>query len=115
MSSFYGNRGYSSGGGGGDVFSVNGKRGTVVLTAADVHALPEDTLIPSLDGFATEAWVNNQDFLTSEDISGKADKTEIIPKPAIAGTEGQVLTIDTNGNPKWDNTSFVIPILDDWE
>lgn len=107
MSSFYGNRGYSSGGGGGDVFSVNGKRGTVVLTAADVHALPEDTLIPSLDGFATEAWVNNQDFLTSEDISGKADKTEIIPKPAIAGTEGQVLTIDTNGNPKWDNTSFV--------
>ena len=30
------------GGGGGDVISVNGKVGTVVLTAADVGALPED-------------------------------------------------------------------------
>lgn len=109
MSSFYGNGSYSSGGegGSGEVISVNGKKGRVTLNAADVHALPEDTLIPSLDGFATEEWVNNQDFLISEDISGKADKTEIIPKPATAGTEGQVLTIDSNGNPKWDNTPFV--------
>lgn len=107
MSSFYGNGGYSSGGGSGEVISVNGKKGQVTLDAADVHALPDSTLIPSLDGFATEAWVNNQDFLISEDISGKADKTEIIPKPTTAGTEGQVLTIDANGNPKWDNTSFV--------
>ena len=109
MSSFYGNGGYSSGGGGGsgEVISVNGKKGRVTLSAADVHALPDSTQIPSLEGFATEAWVNNQDFLISEDINGKADKTEIIPKPATAGTEGQVLTIDVNGNPKWDNTSFV--------
>ena len=109
MSSFYGNSGYSSGGSGGsgEVISVNGKKGQVTLNAADVHALPDSTLIPSLDGFATEEWVNNQDFLTSEDVSGKANKTEIIPKPATAGTQGQVLTIDANGNPKWDNTSFV--------
>lgn len=60
MSSFYGNGGYSSGGGGGsgEVISVNGKKGRVTLNAADVHALPEDTQIPSLEGFATEAWVN---------------------------------------------------------
>ena len=105
MSSFYGNGGYSSGGGGGsgEVISVNGKKGQVTLNAADVHALPDSTLIPSLDGFATEAWVNNQDFLISEDISGKADKTEIIPKPVTAGTEGQVLTIDANGNPTKNN------------
>ena len=114
MSSFYGNGGYSSGGGGGsgEVISVNGKKGRVTLDAADVHALPDSTQIPSLEGFATEAWVNNQDFLISEDINGKADKTEIIPKPATAGTEGQVLTIDPNGNPKWDNASFV-KITDD--
>ena len=67
MSSFYGNGGYSSGGGGGsgEVISVNGKKGRVTLDAADVHALPEDTLIPSLDGFATEEWINNQNFLSS--------------------------------------------------
>ena len=51
---------------------------------------------------------NDAGYLTQhQDISGKADKTEIIPKPATAGTQGQVLTIDANGNPKWDNTSFV--------
>ena len=60
MSSFYGNGGYSSGGGGGsgEVISVNGKKGQVTLDAADVHALSDDTQIPSLEGFATEAWVN---------------------------------------------------------
>ncbi len=132
MSSFYGNGGYSSGGGGGsgEVISVNGKKGRVTLDAADVHALPDSTQIPSLEGFATEAWVQEQGYTTladipsvptnvsaftndagyltqHQDISSKANKTEIIPKPASAGTEGQVLTIDANGNPKWDNTSFV--------
>ena len=33
----------SGGGGGGDVESVNGKTGKVVLTASDVGALPDDT------------------------------------------------------------------------
>ncbi len=73
MSSFYGNGGYSSGGGGGsgEVISVNGKKGQVTLNAADVHALPEDTLIPSLEGFATEAWVNN--------LIGQEDKKQLPP------------------------------------
>lgn len=72
MSSFYGNGGYSSGGGGGsgEVISVNGKKGRVTLDAADVHALPEDTLIPSLDGFATEEWVNEsiKDFSKNDSL-----------------------------------------------
>jgi hypothetical protein len=70
MSSFYGNGGYSSGGGGGsgEVTSVNGKKGQVTLDAADVHALPEDTLIPSLEGFATEAWVQEQGYATEGKI-----------------------------------------------
>lgn len=78
MSSFYGNGGYSSGGSGGDgeVISVNGKKGQVTLDAADVHALSEDTLIPSLDGFATEAWVRQQGYLTQhQSLSGYATET----------------------------------------
>lgn len=80
MSSFYGNGGYSSGGGGGsgEVISVNGKKGQVTLSAADVHALPDSTLIPSLDGFATEAWVNNQGYLTQhQSLTNYALKSEI--------------------------------------
>ena len=256
MSSFYGNGGYSSGGGGGggEVISVNGKKGRVTLNAADVHALPDNTQIPSLEGFATEAWVQEQGYVTSDVLSPlvgdadditpqdvinalvegrdvsikkeytfsevdwdltfttwnrvvdvtyngnvadlaisqtiavfngnfylfemvggkyngdmpwtitssqiitaqelmshyydkytiddtmseksdkattlsgygitnaytkteidtalqvKADKTEIIPKPAIAGTEDQVLTIDANGNPKWDNNVLLVTV-----
>ena len=70
MSSFYGNGGYSSGGGGGsgEVTSVNGKKGQVTLDAADVHALPEDTLIPSLEGLATEEWVQEQGYATEGEI-----------------------------------------------
>lgn len=34
--------------------------------------------------------------------TGLANK---ITSPITSGTEGQVLTIDANGNPKWDNTS----------
>ena len=36
--------------------------------------------------------------------TGLANK---ITSPTTSGTDGQVLTIDANGNPKWDNTSFV--------
>lgn len=35
-----------------------------------------------------------------------------ITSPTTSGTEGQVLTIDANGNPIWDGTSF-IQVTDD--
>jgi hypothetical protein len=58
-----------------EVHSVNGKTGHVVLDAGDVGALPSDTPIPSLDGYATEEWVGEQGYLTEhQDVSGKADK-----------------------------------------
>ena len=41
------------------VNSVNGKTGTITLTASDVGALPVDTEIPSVEGLATEAYVDN--------------------------------------------------------
>lgn len=40
------------------VDSVNGKTGHVVLNASDVGALPFDTNIPSIDGLATETYVD---------------------------------------------------------
>lgn len=37
--------------------------------------------IPSLDGYATQAWVQDRGYLTQhQDISGKADKTELFSK-----------------------------------
>ena len=80
-----------------EVHSVNGKTGHVILTAEDVGALPSDTPIPSLDGYATEEWVQEQGYATErdipanvsafnndagyltqhQDISDKADKTAV--------------------------------------
>lgn len=51
-----------------EVHSVNGKVGHVVLSAEDVEALPSDTPIPSLDGYATEEWVQEQGYATLADI-----------------------------------------------
>lgn len=42
------------------VQSVNGKTGAVNLTADDIGALPADTVIPSIDGLATETSVSSQ-------------------------------------------------------
>lgn len=41
------------------VNSVNGKTGDVQLTASDVGALPDTTNIPSIEGLATETYVDN--------------------------------------------------------
>ena len=42
------------------VDSVNGKTGAVTLTASDVGALPDTTVIPSIEGLATETYVQEQ-------------------------------------------------------
>lgn len=47
-----------SGGSGGAVSSVNGQIGAVVLTAKDVGALPDTTIIPSIEGLATKTYVD---------------------------------------------------------
>ena len=56
------------------VDSVNGKIGEVVLTASDVGALPDSTVIPpptDLTGYATETWVTNQNFATQTWVNNK--------------------------------------------
>ena len=42
------------------VQSVNGQTGEVNLTASDVGALPDTTVIPSIDGLASESYVNTK-------------------------------------------------------
>lgn len=42
------------------VTSVNNKTGAVILTAVDVGALPNTTTIPSIDGLATETYVDQK-------------------------------------------------------
>lgn len=39
----------------------------------------------------------------AEVLAEKADADDVIPKPAVAGTEGQHLEIDANGDPVWLN------------
>jgi hypothetical protein len=60
------------------VGSVNGETGEVVLTASDVGALPDSTVIPppaDLTGYATETWVNNQNFATQTWVNNKGYST----------------------------------------
>ena len=61
-------------GGVGAVKSVNGKTGVVVLTPEDVHALPEDTYIPSTDGLASTEYVDEAVKNVKVDLSGYATK-----------------------------------------
>jgi predicted amidohydrolase len=53
------------------------------LTASDVGALPDTTVIPSIEGLATEDYVTTQ-------VSFKQDK--------IIGTQDQIIIFDENGN-----------------
>ena len=54
------------------VESVNGKTGDVNLTAADVGALPNTTVIPSIEGLATEEYVDNAIAeMPTPDVSGQ--------------------------------------------
>ena len=76
FAAFFG--GGKSGGSGGAVSSVNGKTGNVMLTAADVGALPDDTPIPAA---VTEQTVSGWGFTkntgTYSKPSGGIPKTDL--------------------------------------
>ena len=55
-----------------NVKTVNEKTGHVVLTAADVNALPADTKIPSIEGLASEKYVNDAVANVKVDLTGYA-------------------------------------------
>lgn len=69
------------------VESVNGKVGAVELTAADVKALPEDTVIPSTVGLASEKYVDAA--IAAIPLTDYAKKTDI-PSTSGLATEDYV-------------------------
>ena len=61
------------------VTSVNNKTGNVTITAQELGALTEHQ---SLNGYATETWVNNQGYLTQhQSLTNYALKSEISTVP----------------------------------
>lgn len=95
---------HGGGGGGGDVQSVNGKTGVVVLTYSDVGALSSATVIPT----KTSQLLNDSGFLTSTPVASINGKTGIVvltPSDigAIAsnqgsGNAGKFLSIANDGS-----------------
>lgn len=82
--------------GGGAVDSVNGQTGTVVLTASDVHALPDSTVIPTVPTNVS-AFQNDAGYLTavpSEYVTDTELNTALAPKANTA----DLATVATSGD-----------------
>ena len=80
------------------VESVNGQTGAVELTAADVGALPADTVIPDTTGLATETYVQEQ--IAAIDIPDNSIALTSGTTVTDADTLAQINSIFTNGlNP----------------
>ena len=86
------------GGGGGAVNPVNGQTGDVVLTAADVGALPDSTVIPD----STSDLINDSGFV---DAAGAAAAA---PVQSVNGQTGAVtLSIPSNTSDLNNDSGFV--------
>lgn len=79
----------------GNIVSVNGQTGEVVLTASDVGALPADTEIPSIAGLASTEYVDNAIAnIPAPDLS-KCVQTD---KENILGDNGSIVSNSSRGN-----------------
>lgn len=94
----------ASSGGGGAVDSVNGQTGTVVLDAADVGALPDDTVIPTVPTNVS-AFTNDAGYLTAETDPTVPSWAKQASKPAYTASEVGALP-DTTVIPA--NTSDLV-------
>ena len=96
------------------VSSVNGKTGTVVLTADDIGALPDTTVIPtvptnissfsndkgyltqqSLDNYALKADLNNKQNVLTFDSAPTADSNNPVTSQGIYAAIGEVIATAT--------------------
>lgn len=77
-----------AGGGGGAVDSVNGQTGDVVLTASDVGALPNTTVIPT----KTSDLTNDSGYITNSALSGYATETFVTSQGYITGITSSDVT-----------------------
>ena len=73
---------------GGNVDSVNGKTGVVVLNADDVGALPSTTVIPD----KTSQLDNDSGYITNSALTGYAKKTEIPTKTSELTNDSGYIT-----------------------
>ena len=73
---------------GGNVDSVNGKTGAVILSAADVGALPNTTVIPD----KTSQLDNDSGYITNSALTGYAKKTEIPTKTSELTNDSGYIT-----------------------
>lgn len=77
----------------GIVESVNGKKGIVTLSAADVHALPEDAEI----GVSSVNGKSGEVILTAEDVGALPEDTEIPVQSVNSKTGDVILTAEDVG------------------
>ena len=62
---------------------VSGNDLANVATSGSYNDLTDKPTIPSLDGYATEAWVEGKHYLVSSDIAGKADSSTVYTKTQV--------------------------------
>lgn len=62
---------------------VSGNELSDVAKSGSYNDLTDKPTIPSLDGYATEQWVENKHYLVSSDIAGKADSSTVYTKVQV--------------------------------
>lgn len=62
---------------------VSGNELADVAKSGSYNDLINKPVIPSLDGYATEAWVEGKHYLVSSDIAGKADSSTVYTKVQV--------------------------------
>ena len=62
---------------------VSGNDLADVAKSGSYNDLTDKPTIPSLDGYATESWVENKHYLVASDIDGKADSSTVYTKVQV--------------------------------
>lgn len=84
------------------VQSVNGKKGNVVLSASDVHALPDSTVIP--DAYDDTALRNRVATIESKESTWNAKQDKLIPGDNITIQNGVISA--SGGGETYDDTAI---------
>lgn len=75
---------------------VDNKLGSYV-TAND-YAADKATFLTTSDGYATQTWVENKNYLIEDDIANKAEKSEIIKKTSELTNDAKFTTLEEVAN-----------------
>lgn len=87
--------------------TVNGKALTsnITLSASDVGALPDTTIIPSIDGLATETYVNNVASNKVDKVGGKGLSTNDYTTDEKNKLASIASGAQVNVQPDWNQTT----------